>query len=318
MLSRSPLLNAGLPRKVALKFAAIENEANDLRYTGQGIHDEYLEAVREHRQAASDVEILKKGSGRPTVSLTLQGALATMETARDLLEKVTARRNNHSAAASEVRSLKSNIDRWLSSVQGRELREVLRPEVKPRKGESLSDAIERCRRRVRELRADAHRVRSAPIPSSEAKAFAEQYVAGLQEAGAPDLHMLIEAGVRRIEWPDGTHLIEGSTDGARGQFTREAAPAAVRLLAWAQPEVFVKALFRDIDREADDEHALSADERFKRQATIAADRFATECEEESLIEQLRATGTSIARRPDADPRAVLGLASDLPAPEDSF
>jgi hypothetical protein len=39
------------------------------------------------------------------------------------------------------------------------------------KGEtSLIDAIENRRRRVRELKADLHRIRSAPFPSSHAKA----------------------------------------------------------------------------------------------------------------------------------------------------
>lgn len=318
MLARSPMTNGALPRKAAEKFAAIVNQHNDLRYVSEGAHDEFREALRQHREASTDCENLQSGNGRPTISLNLESAHATLATARDLLDRATARRDQIASAAQEVRDLKTNIDRWLSEVHGRELREASGPEAKPRKGESLADAVERCRRRVRELHADAHRVRSAPIPSAEAKAFAAQYVAALQEAGEPDLHFLIEGGVRRIDWPDGTHLIDGSTDGGRGQFTMEAAPAAIRALAWAQPDVLLKALYRDIDRDADDANALTADERHKQLTTIAADRLACEIEEESLIEQLRATGAAIARRPDADPRAVLGLASDLPPLSDSF
>ena len=48
---------------------------------------------------------------------------------------------------------------------------------------------------------------------------------------------------------------------------------------------------------ADDEHALSAEQRFKQQATIAADRFATECEEESLV-QVRGVKRPCSPKPD--------------------
>ena len=62
------------------------------------------------------------------------------------------------------------------------------------------DAIENRRRRVRELRADLHRVRSAPLPSSYAKAQMRAMVEQPAMQGAPSVANLIEHD-RQIEWP---------------------------------------------------------------------------------------------------------------------
>jgi len=52
---------------------------------------------------------------------------------------------------------------------------------------------------------------------------------------------------------------------------------------------------------------LPAAERAERLAAIEAELFEAECAEEQLIEASEAAGVPIARRPDADPRAVLGM-----------
>jgi len=52
---------------------------------------------------------------------------------------------------------------------------------------------------------------------------------------------------------------------------------------------------------------LPAAERAERLAAIAAELFGAEVAEERLIEASEAAGVPIARRPDADPRAVLGM-----------
>jgi hypothetical protein len=60
------------------------------------------------------------------------------------------------------------------------------------KGETVLDAIERHRRRGRELKADLHRIASAPYPSSYAKAKMREQVERLAQIGTPDCSMLIE------------------------------------------------------------------------------------------------------------------------------
>ena len=60
------------------------------------------------------------------------------------------------------------------------------------KGESLMDAIERTRRRGRELKADLHRIKSAPFPASYAKRRAREQVEELAARGAINVSRLVE------------------------------------------------------------------------------------------------------------------------------
>jgi hypothetical protein len=60
------------------------------------------------------------------------------------------------------------------------------------KGESITDGIERLRRRGRELRADLHRIASAPYPSAHAKAQMRQLIEARAMQGAPSTALLVE------------------------------------------------------------------------------------------------------------------------------
>ncbi len=67
-------------------------------------------------------------------------------------------------------------------------------------------------------------------------------------------------------------------------------------------------LLEEFDRQVgDSEPGRPAGERRKRLADLAAEIFALEVSEESIIEALEADGADIARRPDASPHAQLGL-----------
>ncbi len=58
---------------------------------------------------------------------------------------------------------------------------------------------------------------------------------------------------------------------------------------------------------ADDGAALSDDQRLKEDTRLRAALLEAEREEEAAITAASAQGANIARRRDADPRAVLGL-----------
>lgn len=93
-----------------------------------------------------------------------------------------------------------NLDEWIARVPKQNVLAWDGPDPKFGRNESIADALERCRRRIRQLDADRHIINSAPIPSGEAKAVAKGYVAHLVEIGAPDVYGLVETG-GRIEWP---------------------------------------------------------------------------------------------------------------------
>ena len=73
------------------------------------------------------------------------------------------------------------------------------------------------------------------------------------------------------------------------------------------PERLAAILAQHLERHAD---GPTAAERVAQVAQMDRDLFDLECAEEAHIEQLEATGLSISRRADADPRAVLGLPFD--------
>jgi hypothetical protein len=82
---------------------------------------------------------------------------------------------------------KAAVESWLrdGKPSGVRLEDFEGPEPTLNKGENgILDAIENRRRRVRELRADLHRIESAPFPSSHAKAQMRAQIGQLAQAGA--------------------------------------------------------------------------------------------------------------------------------------
>lgn len=157
-----------------------------------------------------------------------------------------------------------------------------------KRDERLPDAVERLRLRLRELDADAHRIRSAPFPSSDCKARLREYLDSLANRGTPDVSALVEhfadVGWPRIETrlplvaigKDGSPIIGG----AQGEV-----PDLLALFAWLHRPALLKALDGLIDAEADDTQALSASDREVRLAESGATAFV------SSVRKPRSSGT---------------------------
>lgn len=320
--TKDQVLTGALPREAADKLASLRATAREARHLSNGISDDALEAADALRRARADVASFEHnrehgGYSRPVISMSLAGAKEWVareeENHARLSDRRDQARDRHQALQAPIKT----IERWLELPAVKRSVVTLHRGAEPKtiKNETPETAVERCRQRVRELKADLHKVQSAPYPSSYAKAVAAEYVERLRDIGAPAVHFLLEAGVPRVDWPSrDVELIPGatSTPGAM-QFTMPAAPPHVSFAAWVNPEGFLASLCREIDLCADDDAALSADERFKRSAAIAAEKLAAERDEEFWIDK-----AGLARRPDIDPRAVLGLAVDLPALNSNF
>ena len=172
---------------------------------------------------------------------------------------------------------------------------------KPSGSQGWTGALASVRDDLARLDADAHAVRTAPLPSDEAKAAAQRHVEALAERARPDVRGLVEFQ-RKIEWPRSTLQDIGGAGAVA-----LAMPDARGLLAWLHPEAMTEALEREIDLVADDAQAIGADEREARLAEIAAEKLQAERREEAVIEAAADAGTILERRPDADPVAVLGI-----------
>jgi hypothetical protein len=81
----------------------------------------------------------------------------------------------------------------------------------------------------------------------------------------------------------------------------------VGLMARLQRPQMLKALETGIDDEADDAHALSAQDRAARLNELARNRLMIERQEAALVWAAQAQGDSVEHRADADVRTVLSI-----------
>lgn len=190
---------------------------------------------------------------------------------RRLLDKLTddfkrlnERNEVRSAAWREAGHTLQAVEGWLKD--GRPHGTVLQDhegEVpKLNKGEGLMDAIERHRRRGRELKADLNRIQSAPFPSSYAKAQMRAQIEALAMQGAPNLSDLIEND-RQIVWP--TQRVQSNVvNTATPALAFAEFDAAIPFVVWLHRDAIIKRMDAEIDTEADDVAALTHAEREKR------------------------------------------------------
>ena len=152
-------------------------------------------------------------------------------------------------------------------------------EVEPpklNKGETVVDAIERHRRRVRELRADLHRIESAPYPSSYAKQRMRAQIGQLAQRG-------------RAQSPSMKRQTHSS------------------LVAWLHRDALIASLDREIASEADDPAALTHEARQQREAEVMGDLLAVERDESALVWRAQSERMPVEHRADISPLALLGL-----------
>ena len=194
--------------------------------------------------------------------------------------------------------VQSNVERWLR--EAGPLADHETPLPTPVKGENnLLDQIENRRRRVRELRADLHRVRSSCYPSAYCKQRLRAQIEELAERGAPSVSALIEHDGEVI-WP--TTMLK-----ARVHATEKGAVAigemidVPALLAWimVKDAGLLKRLDGLIESECDDKAALSHEAREKAEAELLGDLLAVERDEATLMFKGWAEGLACgaARRP---------------------
>lgn len=204
-----------------------------------------------------------------------------------------------------LNTLVGNGENWIRSVRSGTAIVMYEPiDVEMKKGENILAAIERLRRRERELRSDLARVAAAPHPSAIRKEAMVREVEAWAEQGRPNAASSIEHG-EPIDWPLVGH-----------QFEIYNAPGAIvfgqlidirAFIAWWDKEGMIKRLAAEIDEVSDDGAALSDEERQRKSAEISADLLAVQRQEAELVWRAMRDGAAIMHRSDTDPTALLGV-----------
>jgi hypothetical protein len=229
----------------------------------------------------------------------------------DIRARLIERRELIYSRTSSLSHLIDAVSDWLISLPP-DAKLLAAPRVdtaKRSKSPALHEQIDKCRKRIRELFRDLDATDAAPIPSSFAKDLARKEIHSLAERGRPEVYSVIE-NREHIRWPRHTIYMPESV--------HKDVPDGFALVAWLHRDALIAAIEKQIDEQANDEAALSDQQRRERFAALFNELLEYEREEEALIREARGSDFNIDRRVDADPRAVLGLSSELPAPKRDF
>ena len=304
-----------LPAAAAARLMRLRVEQEDGATVASGLNERHR-LTGDHRRAliARRDAAMRAARGRPSPATTLLDQ--EIATATSEIEALAGRIARAHAARSDLpRRLTEYVRSLPSGIPIEEHRGDPAP-PKTAKGQSLAEAVQVARERLAELAADAHQVASAPLPSAAVKASIRNQVAALAAAGAPDVGNAIEIGAP-IAWPRETVQLQvGGVSGGHpvSGFASGQVPDAFALMVWLHRDALVARLEAEVDELADDAAALTDVQRATKERQIAAAALEVERRIEGLIELSEREGAPISRDDSADPRAVLGLASTLPAP----
>jgi hypothetical protein len=224
------------------------------------------------------------------------------------LDRLMRLDTERSAAWRSASSVLSAVQTWLRDRPSSTLADYKGEAPKVNKGEDVLVAIERHRRRGRELKADLNRVQSAPYPANYAKAQMRLQIETLAQRGACNVGRLVERD-GPVEFPMQLLQVPGrnvpNAAGAAVGFLE--APDVLALTCWLHRDTLLERLDREIDDEADDANAMSIDARQKAEAVIDGDLLNIERDEAALTWRALAQGQPVAWRADINPAALLGL-----------
>ncbi len=176
----------------------------------------------------------------------------------------------------------------------------------PKQAKDPVAAIEALRARLREMEHDLQRCRTAPYPRAVAADRVRSFVDTLAQRGEPDVLRTLE-----LNRDPAFATMPVDVYGVPNVRTVDAAA----MVCWLLKDQITDRMLALVDELGFDERETLTDEqRVEREAEIVAQLLFVERQEEAIIMAADDVGTVIARRDNADARAVLCLSDALPAP----
>lgn len=260
------------------------------------------EAANAHRRLVSHPH--DHGLGLKPDHPSVVQAVKTLERAEAELQRVQQRQTERLGPWQAAAAALANVEGWLKAgIPGNCTLEpaVIEP-PKLGKNETLLDALDRVRRRGREIKASLHTVRSAPWPSAHVKRRLREIVERL--AREPDVSLLLEHDTD-LSWPSTSHRAE-VIGGAERALAFHEATDVLGLIAWLLPDQLTKKLHALVDESADDQAAMTTEQRQTAEAELLGDSLAQDRVESEIVWLLMAQGGNVEHRSDVAAQAVLG------------
>ena len=305
------------PPAAADKYFQIRIAADAARAELRAISDKRAEAREDKQEAMAAIRNIKAeftralGQAADAEHPSLPRLTAQVSAADQTLARLEGPHGKASEKARNLGQLGQALEQWpRENSRGKMLKAFSGPVPTLRKGEAPRDGVLRLRREIEVLREKKRAVAVAPLPSSVVKEKAARIVDELATRGVPNVFDILENNTGKIDWPVCPPQVmhDGLTREHHVAFLFLRVPDTVATLAWLFPEQMLAKLEAEIMLRSDDKNALSDAEREKQQQEIAAAILLLERAEEAAIEISESDGAEILRRPDCDPRAVLGLA----------
>jgi len=278
-----------LPRPAAAKLMAIAQASADADALSR-VALAAVQAKEGERRRLTDA----LGSVPPHRRGGVEGSILVIDSELETLRRMHAERSGREAAAKRIFG---NIKAYLDAVpENFVVQTEDRPPAKPKDGETQADALARVRAEISDLQYQLHSVAAAPLPPVELKKQARSYVRTLAQRGKPTIK----------SWAGQCEFEIRSRPDAMTAGMNAADVAA--FMAWLDPDTLIERFEALIDAmPAPASEPLSADEVAERKRELPARILKLERDEERIIEALLNAGQDVARRSDADPRAILGV-----------
>jgi hypothetical protein len=316
---------ARLPLRATVKLRALLAQQDDINTNAYELSRKRSGFIEARTIARRNVENLEgfKGSRMPLTrddpgevlakNRAIAAAQRDVDAAQAEIDVIDGRITGLNARKS---TLANNVAAWLRDrvPPGPDLLEEHPAVPAPRlsKGETRPVAVAALRQKIAGLKADLAETQAAPWPSQLVKQRARAQIDALAERGRPVCLPAIEIGREIVFRTTDARVDVASAAGSA--IGTAAVEDVLGLVAWLFGSELIAAVEREISEVADDAHALAPDDRKKRESALASEILQCERSEAALIEAAAADGIELPRRPDMDPRAVLGLSSSLPRP----
>ena len=308
-----------LPERARLKYLYLRDEARDVHAALSPVADERNELHQDKLRAEAQLRKLEMDLQRGIFfhadedrmdKVRQHPAWVEASAKFDWLASEFKRVNEHyeraAARLQPRRALVGALERYLRSVP-REvaLEEWEGPPPQLKRGENAAGAVTRVRGAIEKKQAEIEQIKRAPYTSDEAKQIIRDEVERLRKLGIPNITSVVEHAEKHQHiWPrEYVMQANGTVDLGR------LATNSLAIMAWFDPEALIARLEAEVDLRQDDAAALSKADRAKLEAEALDALLLLERQEEAAIESAE---VEIARRGDADPRAVLVINGPAP------
>lgn len=289
----------GLPRESRKKAVELDAARQDAWAALRGADAALDEARERHGKARISADYgryREDGSLRRMTEEEVEALYLPFRRLEVEIEERHAPRHRRAQDAYRGHDGLANVAHWLQEALSSGTR--LRHMPLPKHSADPHRVVEDARRRLDEIEGEFRQIEGAPRLLDDARAAVLAEIAAIADRGklSPDLRIRAGSPIRLTE-------ALKFHPGPSGHFVGD--PSAM-LIGLLRPQVEQAAL--SLLPETDLPGALSDEARERAFTRLAVDRLETERREEAALVAAASKGHIIARRADADPRAVLELA----------